>query len=79
MACLGEDAKEWVHAYPPSSALSESVLVNLTKLQQALCTTPTTATATANEGLSNEEEKEVMGGAVGTAITPFPPMQHLVR
>jgi hypothetical protein len=52
MACLTEDVNQWVHAFPaPLSALSESVLINLIKLQQAIHipTISNTDTSTAHE------------------------------
>ena len=38
MMCIDEDGREWVHAFPaPPEGLSQSLLLNLSKLRRALC------------------------------------------
>jgi hypothetical protein len=78
VVCLGEDSKQWVHAFPaPAAGLVKSLHNNLLKLQDSLCRSPfKTSHSEISEG---DEEKESHFRSNPVETTPLPEMQNLVR
>ena len=77
MACLQEDVKEWVYAYPePPLALSENVLMNLGKLQRLITASSFSSTEVSNTNNDSDDEREDDDGVLENRKKA---MQNLLR